>query len=170
MLVAPEELPAAGIRLAGTVATPADDTGALPAGTVLSFAVHVQPLRGDVVVEGWIHAVPRLACDRCLVAFGYRVDRSFRAVFRPGEAALVDEEVELDEADTAVDYYAGGRLDVRAALVEQVLLGLPMKLLCSEDCRGLCPSCGADRNRETCGCGPPTDPRLAPLARLRGRL
>ena len=52
---------------------------------------------------------------------------------------------------------------------EQIVLGLPLKPLCREDCRGRCPSCGKNRNTGPCGCPPaeePGDPRLAPLRKL----
>ena len=53
-------------------------------------------------------------------------------------------------------------------LKEQVLLALPLKVICQSDCRGLCPSCGANLNHEECRCEThKSDPRLAPLARLK---
>jgi uncharacterized protein len=55
-------------------------------------------------------------------------------------------------------------------VTEQLYLGLPLKPICSPDCRGLCPSCGANRNTDPCDCADePIDPRLAPLLRFRQR-
>jgi uncharacterized protein len=68
-----------------------------------------------------------------------------------------------------VGYYDADRLDLGEAVREQILLGLPLKPLCREDCQGLCPRCGKDRNLGPCGCAPeeePGDSRLEPLRRL----
>ena len=68
-----------------------------------------------------------------------------------------------------VGYYDGDRLDLGEVVREQVLLALPLKPLCREDCRGLCPRCGQNRNLGPCGCPPPEepgDPRLEPLRKL----
>ena len=92
------------------------------------------------------------------------------AIFETPSATADDEEAELDEADLETDYYPGEGLDLRPLLAEQVLLDLPMKPLCGEDCRGLCAQCGANRNLEDCDCEPPPDPRLAALGELRDRL
>ena len=68
-----------------------------------------------------------------------------------------------------VGYYQGDRLDLGEVVREQVLLGLPLKPLCREDCQGLCPRCGKNRNAGPCGCTPEEeegDPRLEPLRKL----
>jgi uncharacterized protein len=76
-----------------------------------------------------------------------------------------DDEISLGVEDTDVGFYTGQGLFLADALAEQVHLALPMKVLCSAECKGLCPSCGANLNRDRCRCGPrPADPRLAPLA------
>jgi len=60
--------------------------------------------------------------------------------------------VELHEDDLDVGYYDGAGVEVNDIFWEQVALALPLKVLCSEGCRGVCPSCGGNRNREECGC------------------
>ena len=80
-----------------------------------------------------------------------------------------EEEVELTDRDVVVGYYEGDRLDLGEVVREQILLALPLKPLCREDCRGLCPACGQNRNLVPCGCPPPEepgDPRLEPLRKL----
>ena len=72
--------------------------------------------------------------------------------------------MEIAAEDTDVYPVPGGRVDVDAMLREQLDLQLPVKPLCSATCRGLCPSCGADRNRTECECvQDDVDPRMAPL-------
>jgi len=63
-----------------------------------------------------------------------------------------EEEVELAEEDLIAATYDGEEIDFSDEIAEQVLMAIPFKPLCSEDCRGLCSSCGADLNMSTCGC------------------
>jgi len=66
-----------------------------------------------------------------------------------------------------IGFFEGEGLFLADVLREQVLLALPMKVICRSDCRGLCPNCGANLNHEECRCEThAADPRLAPLARL----
>ena len=62
---------------------------------------------------------------------------------------------------------AGDELDLEPLARDAVLLELPLAPLCTEDCQGLCPTCGANRNTESCDCAPPADPRWAALDVLR---
>jgi len=92
-------------------------------------------------------------------------DLRYRPVSRIGAG---EDEVELAPEDIEVGFYTGDGLFLADVVAEQVNLALPMKVLCGEECHGLCPHCGANLNRERCRCGPrPVDPRLAPLARWR---
>jgi uncharacterized protein len=125
--------------------------------------VHVRgDLEGRVTVE----------CGRCLdhypVDIGQRMDLFYlpRLADRPEDE---EEEVELDDHDVVVGYYEGEKLDLGEVVREQLLLALPLKRLCRQDCRGLCPSCGRNRNTESCACvepEEPLDPRLEPLRKL----
>lgn len=128
----------------------------------------------ELHVRGSVATSAEGSCDRCLVDRTLTLQRDFELVYEPVDV-VVDEadpidETELDEEDLAVDHYDGSVLDLRRVLVEQILLCVPMKVLCSDDCRGLCPQCGIDRNRESCDCVAPADPRLAGLAELRDQL
>jgi uncharacterized protein len=79
-------------------------------------------------------------------------------------------EREVAEDDLTTAFYREGALDIIELLREQFQLALPMKPLCGEACRGLCPECGANLNRAECGCAPKwEDPRLAPLKGLLNR-
>lgn len=108
-------------------------------------------------------------CSRCLTPFALSLDVRFEEEFIEGEEPdESDEEDALGEGDRAVTYYQGDEIDLTDALRENILLELPMKPLCSEDCLGLCPTCGANRNEASCGCGAQSavDPRLAALKDL----
>jgi uncharacterized protein len=79
-------------------------------------------------------------------------------------------EREIGDEDLTTAFHRDGMLDVMDLLREQFMLALPMKPLCSDDCRGLCPECGANLNRTECGHTPKwEDPRLAPLKGLLNR-
>jgi uncharacterized protein len=122
-----------------------------------------------------IHLVGRLAtrlelsCARCLEPVTQELASRFDLRYRPvGSIRAKEDEIELAREDTEVGFYTGGGLFLADVIAEQVNLALPMKVLCGEECHGLCPRCGANLNRERCRCGPrPVDPRLAPLARWR---
>jgi DUF177 domain-containing protein len=137
------------------------------------LAVHVERVDGTTVhVRGEMTAPLGLECARCLETFKWTVDQGLDLFFLPHEPGRTDEEedeVELSDRDMVVAYYEGDRLDLGDMVREQLFLGLPMRTLCRDDCRGRCPSCGANLNRERCACPPPapeTDPRLLPLKKI----
>ena len=70
-----------------------------------------------------------------------------------------------------VGYYEGNGLPLNDVLREVVLLALPMQLVCSEDCKGICPVCGQNRNQRACGCQPvAADDRWSKLKDLRAEI
>ena len=112
----------------------------------------------------------QVECSRCVEPFDVPVDAAFDLQYVPLAANTGDGEREIGEDDLTTAYYREGMLDVIDMLREQFQLALPMKPLCSDACRGLCPECGANLNRTTCGCAPRwEDPRLAPLKGLLNR-
>jgi uncharacterized protein len=108
-----------------------------------------------------------LDCGRCLEAFEVPVDANFELRYIPAAENTGEEEREVEEDDLTTAFYREGSLDVIEMLREQFTLATPMKPLCAEACRGLCPQCGANLNRTECGCTPKwEDPRLAALKGL----
>jgi len=119
--------------------------------------------------EGRVIVAGSVRCGRCLEAVAWRSDEAFAVdlMERPagGEAALG----EGDERE--VVFVDRDWLDLSELAVEQVLLALPMRILCRDDCAGLCPRCGGNRNLpDGCRCGNETDPRWSALRDLRARL
>ena len=109
-----------------------------------------------------------LACSRCLEPFRLPVHAEFDLRYLPASAATSAAEHEVADDDLETSYYRDDQIDVNELLREQFYLALPMKPLCREDCKGLCPQCGTNRNTGTCDCAPVVDdPRLAPLRNLR---
>ena len=128
--------------------------------------------KGDdqsVHVRGRLEARLGLRCGRCLEPFALAVDEEIDLFSLPHRPNEVEEEeaVELQDRDVVVAYYQGDRLDLAGIVREQLFLAVPMKRLCGEGCKGLCPSCGCNLNRDQCACKQEdTDPRLAPLRQI----
>lgn len=101
-------------------------------------------------------------CRRCLTVFSAAVSEELNVLFAVAE---LDEAEEDDVVLIPKDEW---EIDLRPVVREEWLLSVPSFALCREDCLGLCPSCGVDRNRETCNCLPSVDPRWEALRALRG--
>ncbi|MGH9786608.1 MAG: DUF177 domain-containing protein, partial [Terriglobia bacterium] len=92
----------------------------------------------------------------------------FDLFYRPIQTISRNEELEIKGEDLDIGFYHGDGLLLQDALREQILLTLPIKNVCRDDCAGLCPQCGQNRNLGPCACPPaPADERWAPLARLK---
>ena len=108
-----------------------------------------------------------LSCSRCLEPFTAGVEAPFDLRYVPQTDNAGEGEREIEEDDLATAYYRDGVIDLGQLVKEQFYLSLPMKPLCSEACRGLCPQCGANLNQTTCDCPADwEDPRLAGLRTL----
>lgn len=118
------------------------------------------------VVTGQLTCDLELVCSRCLAAFDHpfqtRVEEVF-ALERPGE----DAEEDPEDDDRMIHYVKSDVVDLDPILLENVIVVLPEFPLCREDCRGLCPECGTDRNVNDCGCRTERiDPRWSALKEL----
>lgn len=130
----------------------------------------VRPTGGDhFLVVGRASASGRLSCGRCLEPVDWRMDSAFDLELVLAESPPLDPEIALDEADLDLVYMAEPTLDLTELAMEQVELELPIRVLCREECAGLCPRCGANRNIDgACRCEPEVDPRWASLQDLAG--
>jgi uncharacterized protein len=125
---------------------------------------------GEVVfVHGHLSSRVPQVCSRCLASYEATVDAAVDTRLVPAPTAR-GEERELGADDLETDVYDRDQIDLNALIETETTLGLPMKPLCREGCRGLCPSCGASRNAGPCGCVPAVDPRWSPLKGLADRL
>lgn len=121
-------------------------------------------------VTGRVQTRLRLECGRCLEPFDIPVDSAFELRYVPASGNTGEEEAEVAEDDLTTAYYTGDTLDLGELMHEQFVLALPMKPLCSETCKGLCPECGTNLNKGTCDCKPAwKDPRLAALQGILDR-
>jgi len=143
-----------------------EDYSSFDLGTeALSFQapVHVQLQVNNtskaLLVQGTINTELKAACGRCLETFVYPLSLSFQDewVFRA--------QATEDQLETAL-LLDKDEVEINERILEQIVLALPMKFLCSAECQGLCPTCGANRNLTPCHCGENNiDPRLAALAK-----
>jgi uncharacterized protein len=144
----------------------------------LHISVRAHRMGDDVYVEGSLEGDLELECSRCLARYRHRLSESFRLVLEPAGSrlpadpeaaeALLRDGVCLGE-DIDTGWFQGSELRLGPFFHEIATLALPVQPLCREDCAGLCPRCGADRNRESCECREiETESPFAVLRTLRG--
>src|SRR5262245_22079228 len=168
MIIRVAEIPEEGLQIEGPGAFPHPFLD--PAWALDDLSLTVEKDGEAVFVKGRLAAkVPQL-CGRCLEPYAVTVTPEVYAHFVPTPRRR-GEEVELGADDLETDVYDNGILDLTTLLETETTLLLPMKPLCREDCRGLCPTCGINRNVSSCGCAVSIDdPRWAPLKAWAARL
>src|SRR5438477_4632786 len=115
-------------------------------------------------VTGRVQTRLQLECGRCLELFEIPIESAFELRYVPASTNAGEGEREVEEDDLTTAFYHDETLDLGELMHEQFVLALPMKPLCSENCKGLCPSCGTNLNKASCECAPVwKDPRLAAL-------
>jgi uncharacterized protein len=118
----------------------------------------------DLLFRGHFAARVAGTCARCLESYPFAVERDFNFLLKPAAAGA---KLAADE-DLALSFYAGDEVDLSPLVREAMILALPTRPLCREDCPGLCPHCGANRGANPCGCREDsTDPRLAMIRSLK---
>lgn len=123
---------------------------------------------GEVRIRGHVKVQLGTACDRCLEPAAIPVDNDFDLFYRPVQKSSHHAEVHLEEGEIEISFYEGDSLALRDALREHILLSLPMQVVCSPKCKGLCPECGANLNDAPCGCAAKrADQRWSALKNLK---
>lgn len=121
-----------------------------------------------VIVEGRLSTEASLRCSRCLKEFVHPLSIDFLDEYNPEDDWDDSDEHELTGDEMELDVYRDDEIDLAEAAREQVLLAIPMKPLCSSDCKGICPLCGQNRNVAPCACHTAeAAPRLIPLQKLK---
>jgi len=126
----------------------------------------------DIRLKGKLETSLETICARCLEPVVLEVSPSFDLLYRPLGVDSGHEELSVTDAEAEIGYYQGGGLLLEDVLREQVLLAIPLKLLCREDCKGLCAHCGKNLNNEgQCSCVDLVrDPRWSALKEIRDKL
>ena len=123
----------------------------------------------EVRLQGKINATAEVDCDRCLKSVSIPVETEFDVTYVPAADYTSNEAAELQEEDLSLSVFDGEAIDIDELVREQTLLALPNRALCGEDCKGLCPICGADKNVNPCDCqSKEIDPRWAGLKAVIG--
>jgi uncharacterized protein len=122
----------------------------------------------DIFFQGSFAAQLGGRCSRCLEQYSFNIDKEFDLVLTPDPLTSGKSDGELNRNDLGLSYYSSEEINLAPLIKEQVLLALPTRPLCQESCRGLCGTCGANLNRESCGCFSSTaDPRMALFRTLK---
>ena len=133
----------------------------------LDLRVHKDRARFRLV--GTVATELELSCSRCLESFRLPVDAAFDVRYLP-QSENTGEEREIEDDDLTDAFYRDETIDLGQLMEEQFYLALPMKPLCREACKGLCPGCGTNWNDASCECQVRwEDPRLAGLKALMNR-
>jgi uncharacterized protein len=140
--------------------------------------------RADLIVEhrGHKEQVPdirlraayrgdfELLCARCVEPVPTAVAGDFDLIFRPQSVDAEPGERAITPDETEIGYYEESGLSLEDVVREQVLLSLPTRTLCKEDCKGLCPRCGQNLNLQSCNCDTTSESRWNALAGLAGAI
>jgi len=132
----------------------------------LNVNASAELLGAEIRIKGHLGTRLEASCDRCLGAVEIPVDCDFDLFYRPMQTIAREEEMEVPEEEMEIGFYSGDGIEVADVVTEQVILAVPMKVVCNPDCKGLCPVCGANRNVAQCDCAP--SQRDSPFASLQG--
>ena len=131
--------------------------------TPIDYALKIQRAGARFKVEGHVHCIIGIPCARCLERFFYDIESNVQLVLVSKEMAPKDIELELEKEELDTHYYEGEELDLNEILQEEIVLNIPMRAVCKEDCKGLCERCGGNRNLGECKCENQRNTRLGDL-------
>ncbi len=125
----------------------------------------------DIRLRGTYKGSFQVPCARCLDPVAHPLQGTYDVLYRPVGVDSDDRERAIGASETEIGYYQDGSLLLEDVLREQVLLSLPARTLCRDDCKGICPHCGANGNSDSCTCEEALpDPRWSALGDLRSRI
>ena len=137
-----------------------------PAGAVKA-ELALNRIDKELNIRGNISVTVTLQCSRCLAEFNKAIDLDVDLTYLPVEEMSREEIHEIARDESEIGYYRDDEIDISDVIKEQLLLNLPMKPLCIDECKGLCPVCGTDLNLQQCNCKTEDiDPRLSILKKL----
>lgn len=122
--------------------------------TPIMYDLKIGKMGEDFRVSGKIHGSLSLSCARCLEEFLYSIDTELDIELLPRPKDLASE-LELGDEEMDVYYFEGDEVDLDPYVYEEVVLSIPIRALCSDACKGMCPQCGKNLNREECQCERP---------------
>lgn len=154
-----EDIPAEGIELEGeqdeqwlSGLFPPQEKPEFSFVSPLRYRLHLSRSGLLILVKGSLHLTVELACSRCLDLVSLPLAPEFSCLLRPGAPGKPAQERELKREELDIEFYCGEVVDLGLIIQNQIVLSVPFRALCREDCQGLCPHCGVNRNKETCQC------------------
>ncbi len=132
----------------------------------LKINVGAELVGAEIRIRGHLATRLEASCDRCLGKVDLPVDRDFDLFYRPLRTIAKEEEVEIPGDELEIGFYSGDGIETADVATEQVILSVPMKVICRAECQGLCPVCGANRNLVQCTCSARREG--SPFASLKG--
>jgi len=134
----------------------------------ISLAFDIFKDKQQFRLVGHVKTTLELGCSRCLEPYTLPVDQTFDLRYQPHAHNTGEGEIEIEEDDLTTAFYENDEIDLGQLMREQFYLALPMKPLCNDGCKGLCPICGTNLNSGACVCSRNwVDPRLAALKEIR---
>jgi uncharacterized protein len=106
----------------------------------------------EIRITGHVATRMEIACDRCLETADFPLEADFSLLYRPAFLTPEQAEVAIEPSEAEVGFYEGEGLELGDVLREEILLLLPMQRVCREECKGICPVCGQNRNEVDCQC------------------
>lgn len=144
---------------------PPDDPSELKLARPVNVDLEIQKRPDHIHISGAISGRLQLTCHRCAESFEYPLKEHVEVFLVEEDRAPKEEETELDLEELDYEFFDGEVIDIDTLVAEQIFLALPFKVLCSENCVGLCQRCGANLNEGPCQCEKGTDD--SPFARLK---
>lgn len=135
----------------------------------ISVEFHLERVGRDVRLKLSLATTAALTCARCLKVFSFPLRTQSRLTLcEANHSSPLEREMELTLEHLESGTFEAGEIDLSDLIYDQIVLSFPIKPLCREDCKGLCPRCGADQDLERCGCVTATsDPRWEALRKIR---
>jgi uncharacterized protein len=135
-----------------------------------ALAVHLSYFRSgpELFFSGRLRGQLTGRCGRCVEEFSFVLDQPFEFILTPETKTSAHGAEELHRDDLGLSHYSSDEIDLAPLIAEQVMLALPTRPLCGENCRGLCGSCGVNLNNDSCDCSKvERDPRMALFRTLK---
>jgi uncharacterized protein len=121
----------------------------------IRFSIRFNKLENSKIkAKGWVRTHIFLRCVKCLEMFDYKINSNFDIVFFPAELSGF-ESSSLKGDDLEYIFYEDNEIDLKRVLLEQINLFIPVNPVCDSDCKGICPNCGSNLNKEKCKCENP---------------
>lgn len=106
----------------------------------------------EVRITGNLSTCIEVSCHRCLASFPFNIDTQVELFYQPSPPFNPKDDREINIHELGILHYENNAIDLSQAIHDTIILEIPMKILCKEDCRGLCSRCGQNLNQQSCSC------------------